>query len=70
MVRQSQGLETQNLPEPQSKEDEDRHRAATAFYIAELSASLATMARNYRLETLAFILEMAHLEAEDATKDL
>jgi hypothetical protein len=37
---------------------------ATAAYIAELSASLATLARNCGLDTLALVLDMAREEAD------
>ena len=37
---------------------------AAAVYIAELSASLAGIARNCGLDTLAYILEMAREEAD------
>jgi hypothetical protein len=37
---------------------------AAAAYIAELSASLAAIARGHGLDTLAFILEMAREEAD------
>ena len=35
-----------------------------AAYIAELSASLSSIARRHRLDTLGYILDMARLEAE------
>ena len=38
-----------------------------AAYIAELSASLSSMARRHRLDTLGYILDMARLEAEMLT---
>jgi hypothetical protein len=37
---------------------------ATAAYIGELSASLATLARNCGLDTLALVLDMAREEAD------
>jgi hypothetical protein len=43
-------------------------RTAAASYIAELSAELATLARRHRLDTLGYILDMARLEAENATR--
>lgn len=48
--------------------DEDRYRAEAAAYIAELTASLARMARKHDLAALGFILEMAQLEAENANR--
>jgi hypothetical protein len=39
-------------------------RAETAAYIADLSGNLARMAREHRLDALAYILEMAQLEAK------
>ena len=39
-----------------------------AAYIAELSASLSSMARRHRLDTLGYILDMARLEAEMLTR--
>ena len=41
---------------------------AAAGYIAELSAELATLARRHRLDALGFILDMARLEAENASR--
>lgn len=48
--------------------DEDRYRCEAAAYIAELTASLANMARKHDLAALGFILEMAQLEAENANR--
>jgi len=48
--------------------DEARARIDTAVYIAELTANLAGMARKRGLDALGFILEMAQLEAENATR--
>jgi hypothetical protein len=41
----------------------DRERTAAAEYIAELTANLAQLARQHRLDALSVILEMARLEA-------
>ncbi len=49
-----------------SSSDEDRSEAAA--YIASLSGDLALMARRYGLNTLGYLLEMAKLEAESATR--
>lgn len=42
-----------------------RDRDATAKYIAEISGDLVHLARNQGLDALAYILEMAKLEAEN-----
>lgn len=39
-------------------------RLAAADYIADLSGSLASLARLHGLETLSYMLEMARLEAQ------
>ena len=49
-------------------DDEHRYRAEAASYIAEMTASLAKMARNHDLEALGYILDMARLEAENAIR--
>jgi hypothetical protein len=46
-------------------DDRENHRAA---YIGELSQELAEMARTDGLELLAYLLEMANLEAESTRK--
>ena len=43
-------------------------RAAAANYVAELSAELAKLARRHGLDALGYILDMARLEAENATR--
>ena len=43
-------------------------RAAAADYVAGLSAELARLARQHGLDALGFILDMARLEAENATR--
>jgi hypothetical protein len=43
-------------------------RAAVAEYLASMTADLAAMAREHGLATLAHILEMARLEAENAAR--
>jgi hypothetical protein len=43
-------------------------REAVANYVATLSADLAMMARGTGLETLGYLLEMVHLEAENASR--
>jgi hypothetical protein len=47
---------------------EEGDRAAAANYVAELSAELATLARRHGLDALAYILDMARLEAENANR--
>jgi hypothetical protein len=46
----------------------DFDRAKAAAYVAELSADLALIARRHGLDTLGYILDMAHLEAENVTR--
>jgi hypothetical protein len=41
-------------------------RTAAAVYIADLTGSLALIARDHGLNTLAYLLDMAKLEAENA----
>jgi hypothetical protein len=53
---------------PDPLDDEHRYRADAANYIAEMTASLAKMARNHNLEALGYILDMARLEAENAIR--
>ncbi len=43
-------------------------RQAAAAYVAELSRDLALIARRHGLDALGFILEMARLEADNATR--
>ena len=43
-------------------------REAAAAYVAELSRDLALIARRHGLDALGYILEMARLEAENATR--
>jgi hypothetical protein len=56
-----------NMPDPAPRED-SADQAATASYVAELTAHLAVLARRDGLATLGFILEMAKLEAENAAR--
>ena len=42
-------------------------QTAAAAYVAELSSELAAIARRHGLETLSYILDMARLEAENAS---
>jgi hypothetical protein len=51
-------------------EDEARYRQEAAEYIADLTGTLADMARKHGLDALSFILNMAKLEAQNATRHL
>jgi hypothetical protein len=53
-------VQTEHIP-PRREPGE---RVATADYIAELCADLGRMARGDGLDTLAYILDMARLEAQ------
>jgi hypothetical protein len=46
----------------------ERSPGAAAHYIATLAGELAHIARGHRLESLAYILEMARLEADQIAK--
>jgi hypothetical protein len=43
-------------------------RVAVARYVASLTADLALMSRRTGLQTLSYLLEMARLEAESASR--
>ena len=45
---------------------EDRDKVAA--YVAELTSELALIARRHGLDALGYLLEMARLEAENATR--
>ena len=47
---------------------ENGDRAAAANYVASLSADLGEIARRHGLDTLGYILDMARLEAENASR--
>jgi hypothetical protein len=47
---------------------EAEERAKAAAYVAELSANLATIARQHGFDALGYILDMARLEAENITR--
>lgn len=49
-------------------EAETNDPAAAANYVAELTASLAIVARKHGFDTLGYILDMARLEAESASR--
>jgi hypothetical protein len=54
------------LADPKSATDAAKC-AHAATYIASMTAELALMARGHGLDTLSYILEMARLEAENAS---
>jgi hypothetical protein len=45
-------------------------REAAAAYVAEMTGDLASLARRHGLDALGFILDMARLEAEHASRRL
>ena len=47
---------------------EPEERVAAASYVAALSTELANLARQHGLDALGYILDMARLEAENATR--
>ena len=49
-------------------EPEEGDKAATAAYVASLSADLAALARSRKLDTLGYLLDMARLEAESSAR--
>jgi hypothetical protein len=46
----------------------ERDGAAAADYVAELTAELAVLARRHGFDALGYILDMAHLEAENVNR--
>lgn len=54
------------MPPRAPTSNDDRNEAAE--YIASMSANLASMARQHGLNTLGYLLDMAKLEAETATR--
>lgn len=61
-------MANQQNAEKSDKIDGANERAAAAAYIAELSANLASIARQHGLDTLSYVLDMARLEAEQAVR--
>lgn len=53
-------------PHAQRDEPDESARAATAEYIAAMTAELTKMALARHLEMLAYLLDMARIEAESA----
>ena len=47
--------------------DAEHDRDEVAAYMAELTGELALVARRHGFDTLAYLLDMARLEAEGAT---
>ena len=54
--------------EQASTRPEGEEGVATASYVAELCADLARMARGDGFDTLAYILDMARLEAQSLAR--
>jgi hypothetical protein len=52
------------------RSDELEDHAAAAGYLAALTAELSVIARQHRFDTLSYLLDMAHLEAENANRHL
>jgi len=48
--------------------DQAQSPRSAALYIGSMSAELGRLARRHQLEPLAYILEMARLEADQITK--
>ena len=53
------------LAQPPTERDD---RTAAANYVATLTADLASIAKSHGLDTLGYLLDMAHLEAENAAR--
>jgi hypothetical protein len=51
-------------------EGDNAARAQAAAYIADLAAELGRLARNHRLDTLGYLLDMARMEARNAADEL
>ena len=48
----------------------DQNTGSTATYLAEMSASLADIARHHGLDTLGYLFDMAREEAENNARAL
>ena len=46
-----------------------RERDEAAAYVAELTSELAQIARRHGLDALGYLLDMARMEAESATRN-
>jgi hypothetical protein len=53
------------MPRPDAGESSAADGRSAAAYVAEMSEHLAALARNHGFDALAFILEMAQLEAQN-----
>jgi hypothetical protein len=58
----------QNMVAPLADASAVTERAAAADYIAALAGDLAAIARRNGLDTLGYVLDMARLEAENASR--
>jgi hypothetical protein len=45
-------------------------REEAAAYVADLTSDLASIARRHGLDTLGYLLDMAHLEAENSRRHI
>ncbi len=61
------GAIAQRLPPSDEAAVDARKREQTAEYIADMVGDLAAMALTHGLETLAYLLDMARIEAENVT---
>jgi hypothetical protein len=50
-------------------EPKEEEKAATAAYVASLTAELAALARKQKLDILGYLLDLARLEAEGLADD-
>jgi hypothetical protein len=53
----------------EESEPDEGDKAATAAYVAALTADLAALARKQKLDTLGYLLDMVRLEAESSVRD-
>lgn len=59
---------TRDVNAAQARIANDSDAAQAAAYVAELAGDLATIARRHGFDALGYILDMAKLEAETATR--
>jgi hypothetical protein len=64
-----QNIGNESMP-TEALDDADRPQSprSTAVYIGRMSGELARLARRHRLEPLAYLLDMARLEADQIAK--
>jgi hypothetical protein len=62
--------ENGNQDEPDAAETPKAVPADTVLYIASIAGELARLAARHDLDTLAYILDMARLEADQIAKGL